>query len=61
MEKPTVYIVVESGLVQEVYIKAPYGANTDVVLCDLDTTDMDELRTNKELQESLSDFAHKIY
>ena len=32
MTKPTVYIVVEDGLVQEVYVKAMFGANTEVVI-----------------------------
>lgn len=61
MTKPTIYIVVEDGLVQEVYVRAPFGANTDVVICDLDTTETEECKANEKLQSELQDIAHKVY
>lgn len=61
MTKPTVYIVVEDGLVQEVYVRAPFGANTDVVICDLDVTETEERKANEQLQKELQDIAHKVY
>lgn len=54
----TVYIIVEDGLVQTVYSLDP---NTDVVLCDLDTFDLDERAASEKLIESLRDNAHQIY
>ena len=61
MTKPTVYIVVEDGLVQEVYVRAPFGANTDVVICDLDVTETKEREANEKLQKELQNIAHKVY
>lgn len=61
MTKPTVYIVVEDGLVQEVYVKAMFGANTEVVICDLDTSDEAEYATAKKTLSELPDIAHKVY
>jgi DNA-binding NarL/FixJ family response regulator len=61
MTKPTVYIVVEDGLVQEVYVHALFGANADVVICDMDTTEAEEREANEKLMKELPDFAHKVY
>lgn len=61
MIKPTVYIVVEDGLVQEVYVEAPWGANTEVVLCDKDTTDLAEKAAVESMVDWLPDVAHKVY
>lgn len=61
MEKPVIYIVVEDGLVQNVYVKAPFGANAEVVLCDFDTTDPDEYETNLKTVEEARETAHLVY
>lgn len=61
MEKPTIYIVVEAGLVQDVFVKAPWGANAEVVLCDKDTTDSVERTVVDNLVKQLPDIAHHVY
>lgn len=61
MEKPTIYIVVEDGLVQDVFVKAPWAADADVVLCDKDTTDPDERAVVDKLIKRLPDMAHHVY
>jgi hypothetical protein len=61
MTKPTVYIVVEGGLVQEVYMHALFGANAEVVICDMDTEDETEFDKAKALIKELPEFAHKVY
>ena len=61
MEKPVVYIMVEDGLVQNVYLKSMFGANAEVVICDFDTTDDAELIANKKALEEAQKSAHIIY
>ena len=61
MEKPTIYIVVENGLVEDVYVQAPWGADADVVICDKDTTDHEEKVIVDNLVKQLPDLAHHIY
>ena len=61
MTKPTVYIVVEDGLVQEVYVHALFGANADIVICDLYTTEAEEREFTEKLIKELPDFARKVY
>ena len=61
MEKPTIYIVVEDGLVQDVFVKAPWAADTEVVLCDKDTEDSVERAIVDKLVKQLPDIAHHIY
>lgn len=56
MTKPVVYIVVKDGLVQDVYVKAPFGADTEVVLYDLDGEDL----TQEDLKELITK-AHRVY
>ena len=61
MEKPIIYIVVEDGLVQNVYVKAPFGANADVVICDFDTTDVDDYEAALNAVEEARETAHLVY
>ena len=61
MEKPTIYIVVENGLVEDVYVKAPWAADAEVVLCDKDTTDPEERTIVDKLAEQLPNIAHHVY
>ena len=61
MTKPTVYIVTSDGLVQEVYVRAIFGADTEVVICNLDSTDTKELLEAKKLVKELPELAHKVY
>lgn len=61
MEKPTIYIVVHEGLVQDVYVQAPWAANAEVVVCDLDVTEPDALEIHEALVKRLPDVAHHVY
>ena len=61
MEKPTIYIVVEDGLVQDVFVKAPWAADAEVILCDKDTTDSVERTIVDNLVKQLPDIAHHVY
>ena len=61
MKKPIIYIVVEDGLVQNVYVKALFGANAEVVICDFDTTDSDEYKAATKAVEEARDTAHLVY
>ena len=61
MEKPVIYIVVENGLVENVYVKAPFGANAEVVLCDFDTTDPNEYEAALNAVEEARENAHLVY
>ena len=61
MEKPIIYIIVEEGLVQNVFVKAPFGANAEVVLCDFDTTDPDVYEANLKTLEEARETAHLVY
>lgn len=61
MTKPTVYIIVQGGLVQEVYVKAMFAANTEVVICDMDTTEPAGLAEINQLIKELPNAAHKVY
>ena len=61
MEKPTIYIVVENGLVEDVFVKAPWAADAEVVICDKDTTDHEERVVVDKLVERLPDIAHHVY
>ena len=61
MEKPTIYIAVSCGLVQDVFVKAPWGANAEVVICDFDTKDNDEYEANLKAYEKARETAHHVY
>jgi hypothetical protein len=61
MEKPTIYIVVEDGLVQDVFVKAHWAADAEVVLCDKDTTDSVEKTVVDKLVKQLPEIAHHVY
>ena len=61
MEKPTIYIVVEDGLVQDVFVKAPWAAGAEVVICDKDTTDKIERDIVDNMVKQLPDIAHHVY
>lgn len=61
MEKPIIYIVIADGLVQNVYVKAPFGANAEVVLCDFDTTDVDAYETSLKAVKMALETAHLVY
>ena len=59
MEKPTIYIVVQEGLVQTVYMDEP--SEIKVVICDLDSTDDDVIAENEALEKKLMSDAYQIY
>lgn len=61
MEKPVIYIMVEEGLVQNVFVKAPFGANAEVVICDFDTSDPDAYETSLKTLEKARETAHLVY
>ena len=61
MEKPTIYIVVQEGLVQTVFVKDTYLANAEVVICDIDSTDNEVIVENEELEKQLIETAYQIY
>lgn len=61
MEKPTIYIVVEDGLVQDVFVQAPWAADAEVVLCDKDTTDSEEKVIVDNLVQQLPLHAQHVY
>ena len=61
MEKPVIYIMVENGLVENVYVKAPFGANAEVVICDFDTTEEDVIEANQKTLEYARENAHLVY
>ncbi len=61
MEKPTIYIVTESGLVQDVFVKAPWAAEAEVVICDKDTVGPAEEKVVDALVKSLPEIAHHVY
>jgi hypothetical protein len=61
MEKPTIYIVVHEGLVQDVFVKAPWAANAEVVICDMDTTNPIEKALHNNMIKQLPEIAHHVY
>ena len=61
MNKPTIYIVVQEGLVQDVYVKAPWAADVEVVICDLDAQDNDVIAENEALEKLARETAHHVY
>ena len=61
MNKPKIYIVVQEGLVQDVYVKAPWAADVEVVICDLDVQDDDAIVENEELEKLARETAHHVY
>ena len=61
MEKPVIYIVVEDGLVQDVFVKAPWAADATVIICDKDTVDPVEGEDVSAFVERLPDIAHHVY
>lgn len=61
MERPTIYIVVEAGLVQDVFVKAPWAADTEVVICDLDVTEEDAAKVTEAMVKRLPEIAHHVY
>lgn len=56
--KKAVHIVVQDGLVQEVYAE---GVDIEVVIHDLDNEDLFERDDTREFVEQLPDFAKKVY
>lgn len=56
--KKMIYIVVQDGLVQEVYVQ---GVDAEVTILDLDTDDYEQLNLAEKAVAQLPDFAKKIY
>ncbi len=56
--KKTVHIVVQDGLVQEVYAE---GVEVEVFIHDLDETDCDVKDDIEKFVAQLPDFAKKVY
>ena len=56
--KKVVHIVVQDGLVQEVYAE---GVDVEVVIHDLDETDCDVKDDIEKFVAQLPDFAKKVY
>lgn len=56
--KKVVHIVVQDGLVQEVYAE---GVDVEVVIHDLDTDDYEQLNLIEKDVAQLPDFAKKVY
>lgn len=53
-----IHIVVQDGLVQEVYAE---GVEVEVVIHDLDTDDYEQLNLTEKDVAQLPDFAKKVY
>lgn len=58
MGKKKIHIVVQDGLVQEVYAE---GVDVEVVIHDLDETDCDVKDDIEKFVAQLPDFAKKVY
>jgi hypothetical protein len=58
MAKSTVYIITEDGLVQSVFST---DADTEVILCDLDTFDADEKRYTEATIDVARATAYQVY
>lgn len=56
--KKMIYIVVQDGLVQEVYTQ---GIEAEVTILDLDTDDYEQLNLTEKDVAQLPDFAKKVY
>lgn len=56
--KKVIHIVVQDGLVQEVYAE---GVDVEVVIHDLDTDDYEQLNLFERDAAMLPDFAKKVY
>ena len=56
--KKRVHIIVQDGLVQEVYAE---GAEVEVIIHDLDTDDYEQLNLIEKAVAQLPDFAKKVY
>lgn len=56
--KKRVHIVVQDGLVQEVYAE---GVEVEVLIHDLDTDDYEQLNLIEKDVAQLPDFAKKVY
>jgi hypothetical protein len=56
--KTVVHIVVEDGLVQEVYAE---NVDVEIVIHDLDETDCDVRDDTEKFVAQLPDFAKKVY
>ncbi len=61
MEKPTIYIVTEKGLVQDVFVKAPWAADAEVIICDKDVIGPAEEDAVDALIKQLPEIAHHVY
>lgn len=61
MEKPIIYIIVQEGLVQDVFVKAPWGANAEVIICDMDNDHPIEQILNNNMIKQLPEIAHHVY
>lgn len=56
--KKRVHIIVQDGLVQEVYAE---GVEVEVIIHDLDTDDYEQLNLIEKAVAQLPDFAKKVY
>lgn len=56
--KKVIHIVVQDGLVQEVYAE---NTDVEIVIHDLDTDDYEQLNLTEKDVAQLPDFAKKIY
>jgi hypothetical protein len=56
--KKVVHIVVQDGLVQEVYAE---NVDVEIVIHDLDTDDYEQLNLTEKDVAQLPDFAKKVY
>lgn len=56
--KKVIHVVVQDGLVQEVYAE---GVDVEVVIHDLDTDDHEQLNLIEKDVAQLPDFAKKVY
>ena len=59
MNKKKVYIVVKDGLVQDVF--EDNGLDIEVVLCDLDSDEPEELAEIEAFVAQFPDFAKQVY
>lgn len=56
--KKTVHIVVQDGLIQEVYAE---NVDVEVIIHDLDTDDLEQLKLTEQNIAQLPNFAKKVY
>lgn len=56
--KKTVHIVVQDGLIQEVYAE---NVDVEVIIHDLDTDDLEQLKLTEQNIAQLPNLAKKVY